>query len=33
MPEDIDDSNFTNKSKITALLREYSEIRAEIGQS
>jgi hypothetical protein len=30
VPADIEDSNFKNKSKITALLREYREIRSEI---
>jgi len=31
VPADIEDSNFKNKSKITAaILREYREIRSEI---
>jgi hypothetical protein len=28
--EDIEDSNFKNKPKLTVLLREYREIRSEI---
>jgi hypothetical protein len=30
VPEDIEDSNFKNQSKIMALLREYRELRSEI---